>query len=58
VVDVLYVPELQKSFLSVSAMEDKGYTITFEDGQVLIRSRGSSLDSAKVLVTERAIYIG
>jgi hypothetical protein len=30
-------------------MEDRGYTITFEDGQVLIRPKGSSLDSTRVL---------
>jgi hypothetical protein len=27
--DVLYVPGLKNNFLSVSAMEDKGFSITF-----------------------------
>ena len=39
VASVLYVSELKINLLSVSAMEDKGYTITFEDGQVLIRPK-------------------
>jgi hypothetical protein len=32
VADVLYVPELKMNLLSVSAMEDRGYTISFKDG--------------------------
>jgi hypothetical protein len=43
--DVLYVPKLNMNFLSVSVMEDRGYAITFKDGQVLIRLEGSSLHS-------------
>jgi hypothetical protein len=49
VADVLYVRELKKSLLLVWAMEDIEYAITFEDGQVLIRSKGSILDSTRVL---------
>ena len=30
-------------------MEDRGNTITFKDGQILIRLKGSSLDSTRVL---------
>jgi hypothetical protein len=48
VADVLYVPELKKSLLSVSTMEDKRYVITFEDGRVLIWPKRSSLDSTRV----------
>jgi hypothetical protein len=35
--DVLYVPILKKNFLSVLAMEDMGFSITFQRGKVLIR---------------------
>jgi hypothetical protein len=46
---VLYVHELKKSLLSVLTMEDKGHDQTFKDGRVLIRPKGSSLDSAQIL---------
>eukprot|EP00253_Pinus_taeda_P035805 PITA_35805 len=32
--DVLYVPDLKKNLVSISAMEDKGYKVTFNDGKV------------------------
>eukprot|EP00253_Pinus_taeda_P024331 PITA_24331 len=34
--DVLYVPDLKKNLVSISAMEDKGYKVTFGDGKVRI----------------------
>ena len=34
--DVLYVPDLKKNLVSISAMEDKGYKVTFIDGKVRI----------------------
>eukprot|EP00253_Pinus_taeda_P006397 PITA_06397 len=34
--DVLYVPDLKKNLVSISAMEDKGYKVTFSDGKVRI----------------------
>jgi len=46
---VLYVPGLRKNLISVSAIEDKGYRVVFEDGQVLMSFRGSSITSAKVI---------
>lgn len=46
--DVLYVSRLTKSLLSVLTMEDKGYVVNFQDGQVRIYPRGSSSNSAKV----------
>jgi hypothetical protein len=33
---VMYVPELRVNLLYVSALEDKGHAMMFEDGQVLI----------------------
>eukprot|EP00253_Pinus_taeda_P026491 PITA_26491 len=34
--DVLYVPDLKNNLVSISAMEDKGYKVTFSDGKVRI----------------------
>jgi hypothetical protein len=36
--DVLYVPELKKKLLSVSVLEDMGFSVTFQRGKVLICS--------------------
>jgi hypothetical protein len=44
-VEVSHVLELRVNLLSVSAMADKGYAVMFEDGQVLIRSKGAALDA-------------
>ena len=32
--EVLYVPDLKKNLVSISAMEDKGYKVAFSDGKV------------------------
>jgi hypothetical protein len=46
VTNVLWVPELKRSVLSVSTIEKKGYEVLFRDGQALIMPRGSSSDTA------------
>jgi hypothetical protein len=46
VAGVMYVPGLK--LLSVSALEDMGYAVMFEDGQVLIRSEGADTQDATV----------
>jgi hypothetical protein len=46
--EVLFVPELKVNLLSVSALEDMGYAVMFEDGQVLIRSEGADTQDATV----------
>jgi hypothetical protein len=43
--EVMFVQELKVNLLSVSALEDMGYAMMFEDGQVLIRSEGATLDA-------------
>jgi hypothetical protein len=48
---VIYVPGLKKNLVSVSTIEEKGYEVLFRDGQVLLFPRGSSITSAKVIVT-------
>jgi len=44
VTNVLYVVGLKKSLILVSSLEDKGYEVLFRKGQVLIYSRGSSIE--------------
>ena len=34
--DVLYVPDLKKNLVSISAIEDKWFKVAFIDGKVLI----------------------
>jgi hypothetical protein len=57
VVEVLYVLNLIMNLFLVLEMEDRGYIITFEDGQVLIRSKGFDLDLGRVFgVREGKVY--
>jgi hypothetical protein len=46
VAEVIYVPGLK--LLSVLALENMGYAVMFEDGQVLIRSKGTDTQDAIV----------
>jgi hypothetical protein len=47
----------QRSVLSVSTIEEKGYAVLFRDGQVLFMPRGSSSDTTVVLgVRESNLY--
>jgi hypothetical protein len=48
VAGVMYVPGLKVNLLSVSSLEDMGYVVTLEDGQVLIRSKGADTQDATV----------
>ena len=41
--EVLYVPGLKKKLLSISALDKKGYRVSFIDGQVHIWSKGNKL---------------
>jgi hypothetical protein len=55
--DVLYVPCLKNSFLSVSVMEDMVFDVTFERGKVLIHPKKSILNNAVVVgVREGNLY--
>jgi hypothetical protein len=57
VLNVLWVPELRRSVLSVSEIERKGYHVLFRDGQVLLVPRWSSFILAVVLgVREGNLY--
>jgi hypothetical protein len=48
VMDVLWVPKLRKSVLLVSVIEKKEFDVTFQDGHVLIKPRGSISDTTVV----------
>lgn len=37
--EVLYVPDLKKNLVSISAMEDKGFKVALIDGKVLEKAR-------------------
>jgi hypothetical protein len=55
--DVLYVPRLKKNLLSVSTMEDRGFVITFQRGQVLICPEKASPDTTMIIgVREGTLY--
>jgi hypothetical protein len=55
--EVLYVPGLKKNLLSISALDEKGYRVTFVDGQVLMWPRGKTFDDAVVIgVQEGGLY--
>ena len=50
--DVLYVPGLKKNFLSISALDKKGFIVAFIDGQVLMWTKGKTLEYAVVIGEE------
>ena len=55
--EILYVPGLKKNVISVTVLEDKGYSVTFSEGKVLIWSKGRSINSFIVIgVCEGDLY--
>ena len=50
--EVLYVPGLKKNLLSISALVKKGYRVAFIDGQVLMWSKGRTLEYVVVIGEE------
>jgi hypothetical protein len=47
--EVLYVSGMKRNLVSISALEDKGYKITFLEGRVLAWHKDSHISSAKVI---------
>jgi hypothetical protein len=43
--EVMFVTKLKVNLIFVSALEDTGYVVMFEDGHVLIHSEGVTLDA-------------
>ena len=56
--DVLYIPGLKKNLFSISAMEDRGFAVTFHRGQVLIRPKKASSKSAMVVGVKVKMGLG
>jgi hypothetical protein len=55
--DVLFVPGMRRNLVSISALEDKGYKVSFSDGKVLAWHKNSSMESARVIgVREDSLY--
>ena len=55
--EILYVLGLKKNVISVTVLEDKGYSVTFSKGKVLIWSKGRSINSTIVIgVREGELY--
>jgi hypothetical protein len=55
--DVLYVPGLKKNLLSISALDEKGFRVTFIDGEVLMWPKGKFIDDVVVIgVQEGGLY--
>ena len=50
--EVLYVPGLKKNFLSILALDKKGFRFAFIDGQVLMWPKGKSIEDAVVIGEE------
>ena len=47
--DVLYVPGLKKNLVSISCIEDRGFVVLFEKGQVYIYPQGGSRADSRVI---------
>jgi hypothetical protein len=55
--EVLYVPGMKRNRVSISALEDKGYKITFSEGIFLAWHKDSHISSSKVIgVRENSLY--
>ena len=55
--EILYVSGLKKNVLSVTVLEDKGFSVAFSEGKVLVWPKGGSMSSAIVIgVSEGDLY--
>jgi hypothetical protein len=54
--DVLYVPGLKKSLLSVSTLEKKGFKFSFIDGEFFMWAKGETLNEAIIGSEENGLY--
>ena len=54
--EVLYVPGLKKNLLSISALDKKGYRIAFMVIQVLMWSKGKTVEDAVVIGEGGGLY--
>ena len=54
--EVLYVPGLRKNLLSISSLDKKAYRVAFIDGQVLMWSKGKTLEDVVVIAEEGGLH--
>jgi hypothetical protein len=55
--EVFYVHGLKKNLLSISTLDEKGYRVSFDDGQYLMWPRGNTFDDVMVIgVEEGGLY--
>ena len=55
--DLLYVSFLKNNLLSISRLENKGFRASFMDGQILMWSKGKTIDNVIVIkVKEGGLY--
>ena len=54
--DVLYVPGLKKNLLSISTLDKKGFRVAFVDGEVLMCTKGKTIDDVVVIEVEGGLY--
>jgi hypothetical protein len=47
--EVLYVPGMKRNLVSVSALENKSYKVTFSQGKVLAWHKNSHMNYARVI---------
>jgi hypothetical protein len=47
--DVLYVLGLKNNLLSISSLDEKGFRVSFIDGEFLMWPRGKSIDDVTVI---------
>jgi hypothetical protein len=47
--EVLYLRGMKRNLVSVSALEGKGYKVTFSEGKVLAWHKNSRMNSARVI---------
>ena len=54
---VLYVPGLNNNLLSISALDKRGFRVSFIDGKVLMWSKGKTIDDAvEIGIEEGGLY--
>ena len=55
--EILFVPGLKKNLLSILALEDKGFRVTFMDGKALMWPKDGDMSSSDMIgVRQRGLY--
>ena len=49
ITEILYVLGIKQNLLSISALEDKGFRVTFMEGKALLWHKDSDLNSTEVI---------